>query len=211
MSEFDFFSIPREWDGETCVIVGGGPSLDLHQVHLLARAKLLGKTRVLAVNDAVFACWWADWLHGCDRKWWDWHIQCVAKFPGRKTTLDRTLPPQWGVKSLNNTGKTGFDENPSCCRTGSNGVYQAMHCLLHAGVKRIGLVGVDMKMDGKKTHWFGMHPNKVTVAYASVMAPHFETLKPAIEARRIKVRNCSPGSALEAFPMKKLSSFLGVE
>ena len=201
------YRVDRLWTGLTAVIIGGGPSLSLAQVQTIARAKLSGGVRVVAVNNAVYVAWWADWLHGCDFKWWREHIQQVQHFTGVRTTLDPTVPDLWKVGLLRNTGRDGFDADPANCRHGSNGVYQAMHCLIHADVRRIVLVGVDMKRDGERTHWHDGH-GADHVDYATVMAPHFETLKPALVERRIKVFNASPGSALEAFPKVSLEEAL---
>lgn len=201
------YRVDRLWTGLTAVVIGGGPSLSLAQVQAIARAKLTGGVRVVAVNNAVYVAWWADWLHACDFKWWREHIQQVQHFAGIRTTLDPLVPDLWKVGLLKNTGREGFDPDPANCRHGSNGVYQAMHCLIHADVRRIALVGVDMKRDGNRTHWHDGH-GADSVDYAAVMAPHFETLKPALEERRIEVFNASPGSALEAFPKVSLEEAL---
>lgn len=193
------FRVERTWPGQTVVVIGGGPSLTLAQVRHIAIARLEGRCRVIAVNDAAFVAWWADWLHACDEKWWMWHAQRAPQFPGRKTTLAETLPPQSGVDWLRNTGNEGFDPDPTCCRTGSSGVYQAMHCSIHAGARRILLVGVDMKDDGDRSHWFGDHPEPSPCDRAEVMVPKFPTLRSALEAGGIDVINCSPGSALKEY------------
>lgn len=202
------YRVDRIWSGMTAVVIGGGPSLTLDQVQTIARARLSGGIRVVAVNNAVYVAWWADWLHACDYKWWREHIQQVQHFAGIRTTLDPAVPDAWKVGLLQNTGKDGFDPDPCNCRHGSNGVYQAMHSLIHADVRKIALVGVDMRAgaDGR-THWHGGHGGG-GCDYAEVMAPSFETLKPALEERRIKVVNASPGTALEAFPVVSLEAAL---
>jgi hypothetical protein len=201
------FRADRLWTGMTGIVIGGGPSLTLQQIQTIAKAKLSGSAKVVAVNNAVFVAWWADWLHGCDFTWWREHIQDAQHFPGIKTTLDPMVPDVWRVGFLNNTGKNGFDPDPGNCRTGGNGVYQAMHCLIHCDISRIILVGVDMKRDGARTHWHGGH-GSADVDYANVMAPCFETLKPALVERGIDVFNASPNSALEAFPKVSLEKAL---
>ena len=202
-----YWRLPQIWDSATCVIIAGGPSLDLKQIHHVARARLSGKCVVIAVNDAVYPAWWADWLHSCDRKWWDWHIQSIHKFPGIKTTLDETLPPRWGVHPLHNTGCEGFDPDPTCCRTGASGAYQVMHCAIHAGAGKIILLGVDMKADGE-SHWFGEHPNPARPDYQTTMVPRFELIVPELDSRGIEVVNCSPGTALKTFPTRSIEEAL---
>lgn len=201
------FSVSPIWTGERVVIIGGGPSLSLEQVHAIARAKMAGVIRVIAVNNAVYVAWWADWLHACDSIWWHRHYPLVHRFPGLKTTLANDLPDEWGVGELVNTGKYGFDEDPGNCRTGGNSVYQAMHIAIHAGVKEIILVGVDMKRDGARTHWHDGHRGP-DVDYATTMAPCFEDLVPVLGKRGIKAVNASPNSALKTFPAVALQNLL---
>lgn len=196
------FAIEPIWDGRAVVIIGGGPSLSLQHVHTVAKKRLeLGSNlRVMAINNSVYVAWWADWLHACDWKWWNAHVQCVRGFAGMKTTLDPMVSPKWVSGILENSGEIGFDERPWACRTGGNSVYQAMHCAIHAGVKKIVLLGVDMKLGpAGETHWHGGHPNGLTTSYSRTMLPHFETLKPALKERGISVINASPCSALTTF------------
>ncbi len=166
-----------------------------------------GKCVVIAINDAIYPAWWADWHHACDRLWWDWHIQTVHTYSGIKTTLDETLPPGWKVHGLRNTGLEGFDPDPTCCKTGGCGAYQAIHCAIHAGVAKIILLGVDVKADGE-SHWFGEHPNNIRPVYENTMMPHFKNLIPELDARGIEVVNCSPGTALKTFPTRSIEEAL---
>lgn len=199
------YRIERIWSGSAVVIIGGGPSLNLAQIRQIAMARLDGRIRVIAVNDAVFAAWWADWLHACDGKWWRWHIQRVQHFAGIKTTLDKSVPGQWvdgvlGSTYRDDSGREctmvqGFSDDPACVCTGGNGVYQSIQIAAHAGGKRVALFGVDMHGE----HWFGEHPDRVSTDFQQTMVPHFETLLPGLQARGVEVVNASPGSALKTF------------
>src|SRR5690606_9521612 len=73
--------------GRPTVIVAGGPSLDLAQVRAVAMARAGDRIRVVAVNDAVYPCWFADIAYACDRKWWRYH-NGLPGFPGRKLSLE---------------------------------------------------------------------------------------------------------------------------
>lgn len=64
------YAIEPIWQGQTVVIMASGPSLTLEQVRRVAIAKLKDRCRVIAVNDAIFIAWWADWLHAYDSRWW---------------------------------------------------------------------------------------------------------------------------------------------
>lgn len=193
--------------GKKVIIVAGGTSVTAAFIHSIAKARLdLGSEyRVVAINDAVFLAWWADWLHFSDVKWWNWHGQRISGFGGCKTTID-PLVPSVAAHELKNTGKFGFDPDPANCRTGGNSAYQAMHIAIHAGVREIILVGVDMDM---RSHWFGDHPDKITSHRISSMLPAFETLEPALKERGIKVWNASPISNLNVWPKVSLKEILG--
>lgn len=208
------FTVTPAWKGGTAIIIGGGPSFDLAQNRQIARARhgVSSPFRVMAINDAVYGAWWADWLHSCDSQWWYQHIQGVHTFPGTKTCTQDDTPAPWVDGYLHETGFDGFDEDPSCIRTGGNSAYQGMHIAIHLGVKRIILCGIDMNVgpNGEK-HWFGDHDGVMGYAvpnFARDMAPHFETLKPALEARGIEVLNTSAQSALTAFPKMELERAL---
>ncbi len=199
----EFWSVPVLWPKSTVVILAGGPSLDLAQIRHVAMARLDGRCRVIAVNDAVYPAWWADWLHCSDNKWWVWHRNTATKFTGIKTTQDETVPSQWGVKLLRNTGEKGFDPDPSCIRAGASGAYQALHCAVHAGAKRVLLLGVDMTGG----HWFGLHPDGMDQG-CDAMLPCWPTMLPALEERGVEVINCSLESRLDCFEKKELTEAL---
>jgi hypothetical protein len=204
-----FRAVPT-WPGSTVAIVAGGPSLSFAQVRRIAKARLEGRCRVIAVNDAVFWCWWADWLHACDAKWWTWHIQSVQHFAGIRTTLSETVPDAWVDGWLKATGDVGFDPDPGRIRHGSNSGYQALHLALETGASKIVLVGFDcMKGTGGQTHCHGGHDAyKPHVDYENTMGAKFPSLVPAIKARGVDVVNCSARTHLKCFRRASLEEVL---
>lgn len=209
MSLCDPYRIEPIWKDRTVVCVGGGPSLSLKQIHQIGTARGDDKCRVIAVNDAVYPCFWADWLHAGDLQWWRWHIQRVNGFQGIRTTVSDDVPAPWVNGYLEFTGDEGFDPDPSCLKSGRSSGYQAICIGMHTAAKRVVLVGFDMKFpDGGDRHWFGDHPTRSIVNYETQMMPSFETLLPAIAERNVEVINCSPGSALTVFPMGELEKVL---
>lgn len=205
------FTIEPFWRGATVIIIASGPSLTVRQLRAIARAKHFpgSKIKVIAINDAVYGAWWADWLHSCDQKWWFEHIQQVHQFTGIKTTLAEDVPAAWVDGYLENSGLDGFDPDPSKCRTGGNSGYQGIHIALHAGAAKIGLVGFDMKdAPNGEGHFFGEHRDGFKSPYAVSMIPYFATLLPEIARRGSVVFNCTPDSALNTFPMNTLENVL---
>lgn len=208
------WSIPRLWPGETVVILAGGPSLDLAQIRHVAMARLEERCRVIAVNDAVFPAWWADWLHACDVKWWTWHRNTATKFKGIKTTTTETVPVAWGVRLLRIGGDTGgqaggWSERRNTIYPGGNGGYQAIQCAMKAAAARVLLLGFDMRRpkDGPG-HFFGEHPDGMRSDYEDTMLPWFDTLLEPARDMGVEIINCAPGSAIECFPRANVEEIL---
>ena len=197
-----------------CVIVAGGPSLTLAQVRHVARARLANRCRVIAVNDAIYPCWWADWLHACDIKWWHWHQETALEFPGIRTTCTDTVPESWAhylkvITPYDDDPRIKIADEPDTVASGNNGGYQAIQCAVKAGSRRVILLGFDMRFsDGYQSHWFGDHPDKMRSQYDN-MLENFPGLKVALDARGVEVINCTPGSALTVFKKASLESVLG--
>ncbi|MFQ6016775.1 MAG: hypothetical protein ACE5KF_01140 [Kiloniellaceae bacterium] len=204
----DIWTVPRLWPGATVACLGGGPSLTRAQVDVCR-----GRARVIAVNDAYRLAPWADVLYACDWRWWNKH-HGVPGFAGIKVSISNSaerLKKYPDIRIVENTGTQGLETAPTGLRTGRNGGYQAINLAVHFGVKRILLLGYDMKpaADGR-THWFGDHadwPTKPAI-FRSVFLPHFEGLAAALESLRIQVINCTADSALEAFPKMSLEQAL---
>lgn len=186
------------------VIIGGGPSLTPEQVEMCRGH------RVIAVNNAVYLCPWAEALYFCDARWFGWHKDAVLSFSGPVYTLDnRHLTSQIpGLISLRNDGTAGLCDEPDGLRTGRNSGYQAINLAVHRGATRILLLGFDMRAVGGKVHWHKQHPIATPADHLDVMRPLFRTLVEPLKARGVEVLNCTPGSALDVFPKVDLAEAL---
>jgi hypothetical protein len=212
------WSVEPEWAGETAVIIASGPSLTREQAEFVK-----GKCRAIAVNNAGIdtvnsetqelipaMAPWADILYAADAKWWRCYHERALKFAGRKVTIKPTLP--WAdiyclEQSLEHAS---FDPRPTHLVSGGNSGYQALHLAVHLGVKRILLLGFDMK-DGanRRRHWFGSHPTKLNSRgnYAGWIRA-FDKLAKCLNARDVEVINCTPGSALRCFRRTSIEAAL---
>ncbi len=203
-----YWSVPRMWDGETVVCLGGGPSLAQHDVDACR-----GRARAIAINDAYLKAPWADVLYFCDRRWFEWHRNGphFQAFEGVTVTLDAEVAghhPE--IKWLRDSGRLGLETDPTGLRTGRNGGYQAINLAVHLGAARIVLLGYDMKpaADGR-THWHGGHPVPVKeTVFARVMLPCFPSLVAPLRDLGVEVLNATPVSALSVFPMMSLAEAL---
>lgn len=198
----EFWKVPRIWVGCTVVCIAGGPSLTPAQVD-----RCRG-TRMIAVNDACRLAPWADFLYGCDLKWWRWH-KGVAAFDGVRVTLDKRVVAEYpGIKLLENTGIEGLEDAPTGLRTGRNSGYQAVGLAVQLGAARILLLGYDMKpMDGR-AHWFGDHPRPTLPADYVAWLKAWGTITAPLAVAGVEVINCTPDSALDVFERRDLADCL---
>jgi hypothetical protein len=195
-------AVPRSFPGATLACVAGGPSVTQADVDALR-----GRVPVIAVNDAYKLAPWADVLYACDAKWWAWH-QGVPSYAGPKYSIDRNAGRWPGVQVLRNTGTRGLELAPTGLRTGRNSGYQAINLAAHLGAARVLLLGYDMgpAPDGR-THWFGLHPDKVPSPYG-LMLHEFQGFNAELLAAGVTVLNCSRRTVLQEFPRVALEEEL---
>lgn len=209
------------WKGETAVLLGGGPSLTLEQVAHVEAAHLIGKCRAAAVNDAYLVAPWADLLYAADSHWWRWQAEARAK-PGFPSARVREIFEAFAGErcSISNSGANiadervhlvknahgsvkGFGLSLDCRRvvTGWNSGFQALNVAVLAGAKKIALLGFDgaPAKDGR-THWHGGHPRPTPAAAFPLYAQAMSHAERQLADAGVRVVNCSPGSAIDAFP-----------
>lgn len=197
-------AVPRLWEGETVAIIAGGPSLTAAQV-----AACRGRCRLLGVNDAYRLAPDLDALYACDGKWWEAH-HGVPSFAGPKFTQDKAAAARWRLTWVESRKADGLSADPRQIHSGRNSGYQAINLAVHLGAARILLLGFDMRRaaDGRR-HWFGRHPGGLEKdsPYQDWIKA-FRTLPPDLAAAGVTVINCTPGSALDAFPAMRLEDAL---
>lgn len=192
------------WSDGPTVIAATGESLSQLE-------SIRGKARLLAVSDACYLAPWADAMYACDGKWWKEHKGC-PDFPGPKWTQDLAAAEEFGLNYIpiekNRAGAhlPGFSRDPRFIRAGGNSGYQALNLAVLFGAKRIILLGFDMKTV-KKKHFFGDHPGTLNRAHNYQM--WIDAFREgAKDISDIEVLNCTPGSALDAFPKANIEDVL---
>lgn len=197
-------TVPRLWPNGVVVCMASGPSLTPEDAEY-CRGKADG---VIVVNTTYKLAPWADALIASDVRWWQWH-KGAADFTGLKYATSKHV--RWkGVQILRNSGAKGLDLDPSGLRHGINSGYRAINLAVHFGAKRILLLGYDMKRgdDPKRLeHWHGEHPVPSRSPYASFVR-YYRTLVEPLQQIGVDVLNCTPGSALDCFPMADLRTVL---
>lgn len=193
--------VPRCFAGRTVCVMASGESL----THEDADAVRAAGIPCVAINNTFRRAPWSWALYAADTAWWKHEDNLDAHgFDGLKISVEKIN----GVHQLQNSGTTGFDPNPSSLRTGGNGGYQGVHLMAHTGASRILLLGFDMR---GTSHWHGMHPaplRNTDPEHYPAWIERFKALDAALKARGIEVINCTPGSALNVFPMASLADCL---
>jgi hypothetical protein len=199
-----FSTVQPAWEGETCCVIGCGPSLTQKDVDLT-----WGHCRVIAVNDAYRMAPWADVCYFSDLRWWKWHAEKpqFQAFRGAKCSVENGIGivPDTEVHVLHNHGTQGLSLKPDGVMTGQHGGYAAINFAVLAGCKRVLLLGFDMH-NGR--HWFGQHPVATDDNEPKAWLANYVFLETPLTKAGVEVVNCSPGSALTRFPMMPIEKAL---
>lgn len=193
------------WSGETAVILASGPSLTLDQVALVEQANVktiaTNSTWRIADVDVLFA---VDYL---------FFKVCLPEFKAAKRraavwTQDRSAADRWGLNWVRQDSRPGLG-NPGL-RTNGNSGMGAINLAYLFGARRILLVGMDMKLGPKgEKHHHPDHPKPLVQGLVFTDWLHkARDLAKGLKAEKVEVINCTPGSALQCFPMGDLEKEL---
>jgi hypothetical protein len=205
----EYWAVPREWEGATAFLLGGGPSLRGFNAEVLR-----GRGRIIAINNSYILAPWADVLYYADGAWWKDHRERVLQvFRGAyRVSIEKCGDD---TKFLRPQQASGLATDPTALRTGFNSGYQAINLAYHFGATRIVLLGYDLHVDGARTHWHAGHPGQTpemqTTAFQEMFLPRFPTLVAPLTAAGVEVINATPGSALTCWPIMPLTQVLNAE
>jgi hypothetical protein len=198
------------WNGKTVAIAAGGPSFTAAQARAIGMARARSRIKVIAVNDSVYPCWFADIAYASDAPWWRHHGN-LPGFEGRRVGLRHEDGPGRFVEPseiafVEASGVEGYDARPGFVRHGGNSGYAALHLAAQLGAVRVILLGYDMHGE----HWFGNHPDGVRRATVdkSRWVRRFEALGAELRALGIEIANANPDSAIRCFPFEDVDKLL---
>lgn len=196
-----------DWRGETIVAVASGPSaasVDLS----LAR----GKAKIITINTSWKLAPDADMLFACDAKWWRQYNGC-PEFKGLRVTIDRWASVEYGLHYVHCLrGDDRIQSEPKgTVGWGGNSGFHVLNLCLQFQVKRVLMVGYDMRTD-KGLHWHGDHPKGMhnpKPANAMRWRKAIDDAAKTLKAGGLEVINCSEISALTAYPKQDFAEALG--
>lgn len=209
------------WEGQTCFILGGGPTLEGFNYQWLEGQKTIGINKTFTTFSATLN-------YSMDYDFFDL-VQFKASDPrakehplyeawmayrGMKVFLHHDEHDRFanGVYYVNEITQKGisFDLERGIF-PGNNSGCGALMLAVALGCKKIGLLGYDLKVQGTKTHWhegYG-YPLKNVVKSLEDFRSVIDEWGPVILSMGIKVFNLSPNSALRSFPRCDIRTFLG--
>lgn len=184
---------------KTAIILASGPSLTMEQIDA-ARAS---GHHTIVVNSTWAKMTDAKVLYAGDFLFWKLNIAEIRKrFTGACWTQDSSAAARWAqtLQHLRGVNRTGL--GAKMIHTNGNSGMQAINLAFIWGYERIVLLGFDMKLgpNGEKHH----HPDH---PYPMVQGQTFhdwmlnaERIALDLKGTRCRVINCTPDSALRAFP-----------
>lgn len=197
--------------GKDVYIIGGGPSVSAIDMSSLDNKKIIAINNSYKLLEKLTALYW------CDANWADKHHRlldphpCKLRFSNRLNHAVCDKPLAHGEILLRKTGDFGYDPNPDHVR-GNNGGVQCLNLIINMRPKRIFLLGYDMKLINRQTHWHDGHGgNPVTASiYNNLFIPSMESL--AIEIKNYseipEIINLSMDSAITCFPKDKIENYM---
>lgn len=200
-----------DWRGECVAVVAGGPSVRNQNLSVLRN-----RIHVVVVNESYQLCPWAEILYSCDSSWWRLRQVAVEKFAGLRIGFETaglsTDIKKIEIKKLKNDEWCSdmlYDE-PGLVGSGGNSGFQLVNLVTQMGATGIGLIGMDMRLDGG-AHWHGKHPDQLRNPDEARMREWRANLdRAALKLRQsgIDVVNCSPVSALQKYPKMTIDQML---
>lgn len=172
-----------------CFVLAPGPSMSREIAE-----RVRGHGIVVAVGNSYELAPWADALVANDRVWWDEHPE-AHKFAGRKFCT-KTIS---GIERHRGLGVRG-DAN-----SGMLGIDVAVEVFKASEVVLLGF-------DFSGTHFFGRYTNGCSNTTPASRQTHQRQMKAwRMLHPKVPVVNCTPGSALKAFPLGDLDAYLPAE
>jgi hypothetical protein len=196
----DIWRVAPEWNGESCFIVAGGPS-----VAALDLDGLAGR-RVIAINSSWQRVPWAPLLFFGDARWWHhYRDEVLTSYHGRIATTARGIEhPR--VMRLHPHAQPGLAAEPDTLAIQRTSTRAAINLAVHLGVDRIVLLGVDNQIDANgRTHHHAAHPWDLRTSCFDEQRADLASLVTPLHHLGIEIINASPESALPFWPKQSLS------
>ena len=194
---------------EEVFILGGGVSLLREDLNLIKNKFIIG------VNSAFKLGKWVDVCYFGDCRFYTWNKEELDEFS--KTNLVITTCDVLGlnehkyIKVLRKsqaTKENPIDWRPDYLAWHSNSGASALALACKLGVKKIILIGFDMKVVDGKHNWHNYHKVTPSNTVYNRFKIHFEWIKEEADKKGIEIFNTCLDSALDVFPKISLEKLV---
>lgn len=182
---------------------------------------MFDKCPVIGVNDAFRVGDWVDICFFGDVKWYWWNKEDLKAFKGLKVTCDRQRNPakikageRYGsvkgepdIRIVRHSNSHGIGTEKFKVRFNSSSGAAAINLAWYLGVKRVVLVGFDMRVVDNMRNW-RPHPDYkpgTQKGYKNFLKP-FDQIERDAHKLGFEILNATPGSGLKKFPFIDLES-----
>lgn len=169
---------------------------------------LRGK-RVIACNNAWKLGPW-DFCYIKDTAWWNqYHAEILPSFGGIIVTSDQHGPKAPRVRFLKRGKRIGLELRPDYSLVLNNAGLEALNLAVKFGVKKIVMIGFDMKQDENGNQNY--HNEHKRIMDAHVNDRHrkfFPQFYHAALAHGVEIFNTSLESTIDVIPKAPLSEFI---
>lgn len=191
------------WPGETCFIIGGGPSLRGFDFDRLRGRK------VIAVNSSIWSVPFADVLFFGDDRWGVTHARRLRDYTGLIVTTSSTAPTPETKRMVKVRPPPALAESRDGLAMNRTSTQAAVNLAVHLGVSRIVLMGVDMqKAPDGATHHHDKHPWPVVQGCWDVQMKELAKTAPLLAQRGVEVINASLESRIDWWPKRPIGELL---
>lgn len=137
-----------------------------------------------------------------DRGWWnEYGSQVDGDF--ELWTSNREASRVWGLSFINSEPGGGVSDLPHTIRQGGNSGFQAVGLALYFGAAKVILLGYDMQLTGKKSHWHGDHQQLGNPVADRIIKWRHRFAEMASQTD-VEIVNATRGTALTCFPRVNL-------
>jgi hypothetical protein len=170
--------------------------------------------KVIGVNNAFKFGSWVDVCWFGDLKWWNWHQEELFNFPGLVMTCNENaeLKGEPWLKKLRRARipkSQGIVTTPAqVCWNACSG-NSAINLAVLFGVKKIVLLGFDMKFIGEKEdkNWHDAHKESKHDPFRRFINVH-KLIAEDAQKLGVEIINTSLESALNVYPKKRLEEVI---
>ncbi len=193
----------RYTDG-AAVLIATGPSLTKEQIELVRPLHERNLVAAFGCNDSYRICPFLDYLYAADFRWIEHHDEKVPKRLRDRgfcyTAEDKRTDPYTKWTQVPSKAAHGLSTDPNLLHRGNHSGYQMINLAYLMGIRTMFLIGYDAHSGGK--HFFGPHPTRAMQVDSnySYWLPNYRTIQDRASALGLTIINCTPGSAIDAFP-----------